>query len=101
MDFWPKTIGAKILREAIKTPFKVLVENAGFDYAESMAKILPIKYPMAIDVMDGKVKDMLKVGIVDSFKVVRSALENAVSVAGMAFTTNTLISEPYAKTEIK
>lgn len=95
MDFWPDTLGAKVLRDAIKTPFKILMENAGYDYAESMAKILPIKYPMAIDVMDGKVKDMLKFGIIDSFKVIKSALENAVSVASMAFTTNTLISEPY------
>lgn len=95
MDFWLDTPGAKILREAIKTPFKILMKNAGFDYAESMAKILPIKYPVAIDVMDGKVKDMLKSGIIDSFKVVKSALENAVSVAGMAFTTRTLISESY------
>lgn len=94
---WPDTLGAKILKEALKAPFKILVENAGFDYAESMAKILPIKYPMAIDVMDGKVKDMLKAGIIDSFKVCKSALENAVSVSSMAFTTSTLISEPYAK----
>ena len=45
MDFWLDTPGARYY-EAIKTPFKILMKNAGFDYAESMAKILPIKYPV-------------------------------------------------------
>ena len=94
-DIWPKTLGAKILREAIKQPFKVLMENAGFDYAEMMAKITPIKYPVAIDQTDGKSKDMIESGIIDATKVVRSAVENAVSVAGMVYTTQTLISQPY------
>lgn len=97
MNIWPDTTGARILREAIKQPFKILMENTGYDYAESMVKIAPIKYPMAIDVMDGEVKDMIKAGVIDPTKVTRSALENAVSVAGMAYTTNTLISEPYDK----
>jgi len=99
MDVWPDTVGARILREAIKRPFKILMENAGYDYAECLGKITPIKYPVAIDVMDGKVKDMIEAGIVDPLKVCRSALENAVSVAGMAYTTACLISEPYRETK--
>ena len=95
MDIWPNTLGAKIFRESLKKPFKVLMENAGYDYAEKLSSILPIKYPLAIDATTGEVKDMLKSGIIDSFKVCRCALENAVSVAGMAYTTETLISEPY------
>lgn len=84
-----------ILFEAIKEPFKKLVENAGLDYAEVLGKLG--KYPSGIDVSDGEVKDMIKSGIIDPFKVVRSALENAVSVATMILTTNCLISEPYEK----
>ncbi len=101
MDFWPDTAGARILREAIKQPFKVLMENTGYDYAESMVKIAPITYPKAIDVMDGQVKDMLEGGIIDPTKVTRSALENAVSVASMVWTTEVLISEPYEDIETK
>lgn len=97
MEIWPDTVGAKIFREAIKQPFKVLMSNTGYAPEEAMVKISPIKYPIAIDVMDGKVKDMVEAGVIDPTKVTRSALENAVSVAGMAFTTNTLISEPYEK----
>ena len=101
MNFWPDTTGARILREAIKKPFQVLMENTGYDYAESMVKIAPIKYPVAIDVMDGQVKDMIEAGVIDPTKVTRSALENAVSVAGMVYTTEVLISEPYEDIETK
>jgi len=101
MNFWPNTPGAKILREAIKKPFRILMENAGYDYAEALGKITPIKYPMAIDVMDGEVKNMIEAGIMDPTKVERSAIEKAVSVATMALTTSVAISEPYQNKEIK
>lgn len=101
MDFWPKTLGAKILRSAIKQPFIVLMENTGFDYAESLGRIMPIKYPKAIDVQDGKVKDMIKAGVIDSALMSRSAIKNAVSVAGMAMSTSVMISEPYKAHETK
>ncbi len=100
-DFWPKTTGADILRQAIKRPFKVLIENSGFEYAESLGLISPIEYPKAIDVNDGKVKDMIKSGIIDPVKVERCAIENAVSVAVMAITTKTLVSQPYKEHETK
>jgi len=83
--------GGKILREALKAPFKQLTSNAGFDYAEVLQKLSGKEYPMGIDVLDGEIKDMIKSGIIDPVKVTRSALENAVSVAVMACTTNTLI----------
>ena len=99
--FWPTTVGADILRFAIKQPFKVLIENTGLDYPESLGKISPIKYPMGIDVMNGEVKDMLESGIIDPVKVTRSAVENAVSIAVMVATTKVLISEPYKQIDTK
>lgn len=95
IPFWPMTTGAEILRNAVKEPFKRLMENTGLDYAEMLGQIMPIKYPYAIDVMDGKKKDMIKSGIIDPTKVERCAIENAVSVAGITMTTRTLISQPY------
>ena len=83
--------GGKILQEALKAPFKKLIDNAGFDYAEVLQKLSGKDYPFGIDVLDGEVKDMIKSGIVDPVKVTRSALENAVSVAIMTMSTNTLI----------
>lgn len=93
MDFWPDTLGAKILKEAIKSPFKKLMENAGLEYAEVWGKISPLKYPYGIDVMNGQKKNLIEEGIIDPTKVVRLALENAVSVAVMGITTDTLISQ--------
>ena len=100
-DWWPDTLGAQILREAIKKPFKILMENTGYDYAEALGKITPIEYPKAIDVMDGEVKDMIEAGVIDSALVAKSAVENAVSVAGMAWTLSCMISEPYQNKETK
>ena len=49
--------------------------------------------PMGIDVIDGKMKDLLVAGIIDPVKVTRSALENAASTAIMITTTNVLITD--------
>ena len=66
-----------ILKEALKAPFKRLIENSGFDYAEIREKMAGSKYPQGIDVLDGEIKDLIKEGIIDPVLVTRSALENA------------------------
>ena len=85
--------GGDILREALKKPFKVLLENSGYDYAESLQRLSGKSYPWGLDVIDGEAKDLIKAGIIDPVKVTRFALENAVSIATMAITTNTLITD--------
>jgi len=82
-------IGSGILSEALKEPFKRLVENSGLDYAEVWKSV---KYPVGIDVLDGQVKDLIKAGIIDPTKVLTQALTNAVSVASIAMSTNSLIT---------
>lgn len=91
--------GGVVLRQALERPFKVLTENAGMNYADAWSKVVGKKYPFGIDVTDGQVKDMIKSGIIDPAKVTRCAIENAVSVATMALTTSTLISEPLDEEE--
>jgi chaperonin GroEL len=93
--FWDLdgSVGAKILREALKAPFRKLVENAGYDYAEIWGKMSSVKYPFGIDVMDGEFKDMIKAGILDPVKVTRSALVNATSAATMMLTTACIITD--------
>ena len=87
------TVGKRILMEALKSPFKQLVTNAGMDYAEALQLLAGKEYPMGIDVIDGQVKDMIKTGIIDPVLVTRSALQNAVSVASMIITTDCLITD--------
>lgn len=78
-----------ILGRALKEPFKKLLTNAGFEYANYWKDI---DYPIGFDVVSGKMTDLIKAGIIDPVKVTRSALENSVSVAGMVISTNTIIA---------
>ena len=87
------TLGSQILKEALKEPFKRLMTNSGFDYAEIREKMSGHSYPEGIDVLDGEIKDLIKAGIVDPVKVTRSALENAVSISIMAMTCEFLITD--------
>ena len=82
-----------IFKKAFNEPFKKLIENAGIEYITASRKLTGRPYPFGIDVMSGTRKDMLKAGIIDPLRVVRLAVENAVSVAAMLLTTNVLISE--------
>lgn len=87
------TLGAKILKEALKQPFKRLLANSGMDYAEVRESLSGHIYPDGIDVMDGQIKNLIEAGVIDPAKVTRSALENACSVACTVMTTSTLITD--------
>lgn len=83
-----EAVGMNIVKEALKTPFKRLVANAGLDSGEILAELKNqvnmvdnVWVYFGFDVTDGKFKDMLKAGIIDPVKVTKSALENAASVA--------------------
>ena len=87
------TLGALILKTALKAPFRRLVENSGLDYAEVREKMSGHKYPEGIDVMDGEVKNLIEAGVIDPIKVVKSGLENACSIACAILTTETLVTD--------
>lgn len=82
-----KILGEKILKDALKAPFKRLVENAGYDSGEKLALWGMTKAPefdknkVGFDVMDGEFKDMIKAGIVDATAIPINAIKTAVSVA--------------------
>lgn len=82
-----------IMYNAVRSPFKKIIENSGFDYGDIRELMASKKYPFGIDVTDGKVKNLIKTGIIDPVKVTRTALENAVSIAVMCITTDTLITD--------
>ena len=89
------SLGKGILFDALKAPFKRLMENSGLDYAEIREKMSGSEYPQGIDVTDGQIKHLIEAGIIDPVKVTRCALENACSVALMVITTNVLISDAF------
>lgn len=85
--------GVEIVKEAIEKPFRKLVENAGLDAQAMLEVVKKEKGNNGLDVMDGKIKDLMEAGIIDPVKVTRSALQTAASVAIMIMTTDVLITD--------
>jgi chaperonin GroEL len=86
--------GVEILRKALLSPVKIIAQNSGFEGAVILEKVSQSKEKnFGFDAGKGEFGDMLVNGIVDPAKVTRSAVENAVSVAGMILTTEALIAD--------
>jgi chaperonin GroEL len=86
--------GWELVRKACAEPLRQIVYNAG-DSGEVWAhKVLEAEDHMGVDARDMTFKNMLEAGILDPTKVVRTALTNAVSVAGMLLSTETMIRKP-------
>ena len=81
--------GIEIVRKAVQTPLRQIAENAGEDGAVIAGKILDRDF----DAQTGEFKDLVKAGIVDPTKVVRAALQDAASVAGLLVTTEAMVAE--------
>jgi chaperonin GroEL len=87
-------VGIDIVRRALQTPLRLIVENAGGDGSMVVGKLLEQKNPVhGYDAQSGNYVDMVKAGIIDPTKVVRLALQNAASVAGLLITTEAMIAE--------
>jgi chaperonin GroEL len=86
--------GIEIVRKAVQTPLRQIAENAGEDGAVIAGKILDNnEYNWGYDAQKGEFKDLVKAGIVDPTKVVRTALQDAASVAGLLVTTEAMVAE--------
>ena len=77
-----KSAGYHVLQESIKAPFRKILENAGLDYKVIESTLETYGDEIGYDVKKYEYSDMIKGGIIDPTRVVRCALENAVSVAG-------------------
>jgi chaperonin GroEL len=86
--------GIEIVRKAVQTPLRQIAENAGEDGAVIAGKILDRdEYNWGYDAQAGEFKDLVKAGIVDPTKVVRTALQDAASVAGLLVTTEAMVAD--------
>jgi len=86
-------IGARIIVKAIEDPMRMIAFNAGLEGSVIVEKAKTEKENIGYDAAKLEWVDMIKNGIIDPAKVVRSALQNAASVAGMLCTTEVLITE--------
>src|SRR5437879_2692747 len=87
-------VGIDIVRRALQSPVRQVVENAGADGAVVVGKLLDANDPnQGYNAQTGEYVDMVKAGIIDPTKVVRLALQNAASVAGLLVTTEAMVAE--------
>jgi chaperonin GroEL len=86
--------GIEIVRKALQTPLRQIAENAGEDGAVISGKVLDKdEYAWGFDAQSGEFKDLVAAGIIDPTKVVRTALQDAASVAGLLVTTEAMVAE--------
>jgi chaperonin GroEL len=88
-----EAIGAAILGRALESPARMIAENCGKDGAVVADEIRQLKGAMGYDAAKDEYVDMFKAGILDPAKVVRSALSNAASIAGLMLTTQVLVTK--------
>jgi chaperonin GroEL len=86
--------GVEIVRKALSAPARQIVINSGEDGSVIVGKILEKdQYGYGFDAQDGEYADLVKKGLIDPTKVVRAALQNAASIAGLLITTEAMVAE--------
>ena len=87
-------VGVDIIRRALQAPIRQIAENAGVDGALVVGKLLEsTDTNFGYNAQKGEYVDMIKAGIIDPTKVVRTALQDAASVAGLVVTTEAMVAE--------
>jgi chaperonin GroEL len=86
-------IGVEIVRSALTEPVHLIASNAGYDGDDVVKQVSALGIDEGFDALEGRFGDMVELGIIDPLRVVRSALQNGASVAGLILTTNSLVAE--------
>ncbi len=90
-----ETTGIGIVRRALEEPLRIIAENAGVDGSVAVMKVREGKADFGFNAQKEIYENLLKAGVIDPTKVVRIALENAASIAGMLLTTEcVVVDEP-------
>ena len=93
LDGQEEAVGVQILRKALESPLRQIVENAGQEASVIVQHVREADPTVGYDAATGEMGDMFKLGIVDPVKVVRVALESAVSVSALMLTTEAAVGE--------
>jgi chaperonin GroEL len=87
-------VGIEIVARALQAPIRQIAENAGHEGSIVVGKIVDAKDPsLGFDAQNGKYVNMFKAGIIDPTKVVRTALQDAASIAGLLITTEAMVAD--------
>ncbi|MGH9968172.1 MAG: chaperonin GroEL [Pyrinomonadaceae bacterium] len=85
--------GIKIVRRTLEEPLRRIAENAGVDGAVIVGKVERLKGNVGFNAATGDFEDLAAAGIIDPTKVVRTALQNASSIAGLLLTTDAAVTD--------
>jgi chaperonin GroEL len=86
-------IGVEIVRQALTEPVHLIASNAGYDGDDVVKQVTALGVDEGFDALEGRFGDLVEMGVIDPLRVVRSALQNGASVAGLILTTNSLVAE--------
>jgi chaperonin GroEL len=86
-------VGVRVIQKALEEPIRWIAQNAGVDGAVVLDKVRNGKGAFGLNAATEEYEDLVKAGIVDPTKVVRTALQNAASVAGLLITTEAMIAD--------
>ena len=91
-------VGVEIVRKALQSPIRQIAENAGVVGSIVVGKLLEKKVAnLGYNAATDKFEDLVKSGVIDPVKVVRTALQDAASVAGLLITTEAMVAEKPAE----
>jgi chaperonin GroEL len=86
-------VGVDIIRRALQAPIRQIAENAGVEGSIVVGKVMEAKTGIGYDAQNNVYVDMFLAGIIDPTKVVRTALQDAASIAGLMITTEAMVAE--------
>jgi len=86
-------VGVDIVRRALAAPMRTIANNAGFEGSVVVEKVKGLKIGEGLNAATGEYADMLKAGVIDPVKVVRTALQNAASIASLILITEATVSD--------
>jgi len=86
-------IGANIIKRALEEPIRQIANNAGHEGSVVVEKVKAMEKDMGFNALTEKFEDLVKAGILDPTKVVRTALQNSASIAGLMLTTEGLVTD--------
>ncbi|MCG8387450.1 MAG: chaperonin GroEL, partial [Cytophagales bacterium] len=88
-----QSTGVNIVRLALESPLRTIVENAGMEGSVVVQKVREGKKDFGYNARDNKYENMISAGVIDPTKVTRLALENAASIAGLLLTTEAVVAD--------
>ncbi|MBU09292.1 MAG: hypothetical protein CME13_15160 [Gemmatimonadetes bacterium] len=88
-----ETVGIRIIRRALEEPLRQIASNAGTEGAVIVEEVRSKKGSFGYNAQTAEYGDMIQMGVVDPTKVVRTALENASSIAALLLTTEAMVTD--------